>query len=325
MQQAGRAQRPQPRRIVEPGPGRLVEQRTAHDIPIDRGADRLKRTPRGRSRPARPRKSGPAATAGRGPGSMRALIVAVTAIDALREDGFVVLREALPGTGLAAARAHADDLLGGVGWSDNDFDGRRTRRVYALLGRLGPLEAALLHPEVHRLVAARLGEVYQFGMMFLSAVDPGQGAQAPHFDAGVYPLPREIEAQTNVIWALDDFTAANGATLIAPGSHRWEDGRRPRASELVPAVMPAGSALVYSGRLWHGAGRNSSPAGRRALICEHVLPWLRPADNHILGTGVERLRELSPSLRRLAGVAAAGPYLGFVAGRDPEEWLLSSS
>lgn len=222
---------------------------------------------------------------------------------------------------LAAAVRHADTLLGGVEWSDNDFDGRRTRRVYSLLGRAGALEPLLLHPAVHRLVTAGLGPVYQFGMLFLSAVDPGQGAQVPHFDAGVYPLGREIEAETNVIWALDDFTAENGATVIAPGSHLWPAGRRPQPSELTPAVMPAGSALVYSGRLWHAAGHNQARTTRRALICEHVLPWLRPTDNHILATGVDRLRSLPPELRRLAGVARAGDYLGFVAGQDPEQWL----
>jgi ectoine hydroxylase-related dioxygenase (phytanoyl-CoA dioxygenase family) len=237
------------------------------------------------------------------------------------ENGFLILRGLLPAADLAAAQEHADGLLAGVGWSDNDFDGRRTRRVYSLLGRLGPLEPLLTHPEVRAIVTERIGPVHQFGMLFLSAVDPGQGAQQPHFDAGVYPLPREIEAETNVIWALDDFTAANGATLVAPGSHLWPADRRPTPDELVPVEMPAGSAVVYSGRLWHAAGHNRSEATRRALICEHVLPWLRPADNHILATGVEGLRTISPQLRRLAGVAMASEYLGLVAGRDPELWL----
>ncbi len=109
----------------------------------------------------------------------------------------------------------------------------------------------------------------------------------------------------------------NGATLIAPGSHLWPAGRRPQQHELVPVVMPAGSALIYSGRLWHAAGHNRAGTTRRALIGEHVQPWLRPADNHILATGPEQLR-------RLAGVAAAGDYLGFVGGADPEAWLLRS-
>ncbi|MEV0397898.1 phytanoyl-CoA dioxygenase family protein [Polymorphospora rubra] len=247
------------------------------------------------------------------------------AVTALQDDGFVVLPVLLSDQELAAAVRHADRLLDGVGWSDNDFDGRQTRRVYSLLSRVGAFEPLLTHPSVRRLVTARLGEVHQFGMLFLSAVDPGQGSQPLHFDAGVYPLPREVEAETNVIWALDDFTAENGATMIAPGSHRWPAGRRPQRHELVPVVMPAGSAVVYSGRLWHAAGENRAETTRRALICEHVLPWLRPADNHTLATGVEQLRSLTPELRRLAGVAPASEYLGLVGGEDPEQWLLRST
>ncbi|HTJ31851.1 MAG TPA: phytanoyl-CoA dioxygenase family protein [Dactylosporangium sp.] len=239
----------------------------------------------------------------------------------MSDDGFVILPELLPADQLAAAREHADALLRDVPWSDNDFDGRRTRRVYSLLSRPGPFEPLLTHPSVHDLVAAAIGEVYQFGMLFLSAVDPGQGAQPLHFDAGVYPLPRDVEAETNVIWALDDFTPTNGATLVAPGSHLWPAGRRPQPSELVPVVMPAGSAVVYSGRLWHAAGENRSAATRRALICEQVLPWLRPADNHGLATGVDGLRALPPQLRRLAGIAPASTYLGTIAGLAPEDWL----
>lgn len=244
---------------------------------------------------------------------------------ALQDDGFVILPALLSDELLTEAVRHADNLLQGVGWSDNDFDGRRTRRVYSLLGDIGAFEAMLTHPVVRRLVTARLGEVHQFGMLVLSAIDPGQGSQPLHFDAGAYPLPRDIEAETNVIWALDDFTAENGATLVAPGSHRWPAGRRPQRHELVPVVMPAGSAVVYSGRLWHAAGHNRAQTTRRALICEHVLPWLRPADNHTLATGVERLKNLSPQLRRLAGVAPATKYLGFVGGQDPEQWLQQST
>jgi hypothetical protein len=242
-------------------------------------------------------------------------------ITALRRDGFVILPGLLPTDALAAATRHADRLLDGVDWSDNDFDGRRTRRVYSVLSNVDDLEPLLTHPAVHSLVAASLGETYQFGMLFLSAVDPGQGAQRRHFDGGAYPLPRDLELETNVIWALDDFTPDNGATVVAPGSHAWPSGRRPEDHEMVPVVMPAGSAFVYSGRLWHGAGENRSSEPRRALICEHLLPWLRPADNHTLALGVAGLRRLSPMLRRLAGAARATDYLGFVAGQDPEKWL----
>lgn len=242
----------------------------------------------------------------------------------LQDDGFVVLPALLSDELLAGAVRHADNLLQGAGYSDNDFDGRKTRRVYSLLSDVGAFEPLLTHPVVRRVVAACLGEVHQFGMLFLSAVEPGQGSQPLHFDAGAYPLPRDVEAETNVIWALDDFTADNGATMVAPGSHRWPVGRRPQHHDLLPVVMPAGSAVIYSGRLWHAAGHNRAKTTRRALICEHVLPWLRPADNHLLATGVGRLKLLSPELRRLAGIAAASEYLGFIGGQDPEQWLRQS-
>lgn len=59
---------------------------------------------------------------------------------ALQDDGFVVLQALLSDEQLTAVVRHADSLLRGVGWSDTDFDGRRTRRVYSLLSRLGALE-----------------------------------------------------------------------------------------------------------------------------------------------------------------------------------------
>ena len=52
-------------------------------------------------------------------------------------------------------------------------------------------------------------------------------------------------------------------------------------------------------------------------------PAARPANNHILATGIDGLSSLSPELRRLAGIARASTYLGFVAGQDPEQWLES--
>lgn len=241
----------------------------------------------------------------------------------LEEDGFVVVPGRLSADALGSARQCADGLLAVVGWSDNAFDGHQTRRVYSLIGRLGELAPLVLDQLVHRLVAARLGEAYQLGMLFLTAVDPGERQQAPHFDAGIYPLERKLEAETNVIWALDDFILDNGATCVAPASHKWDPGRRPHPHELKAVEMAAGSVLVYSGNLWHAAGRNRTDHPRRALIFECVLPWLRPADNHLLTVPLEELMLLSPELRRLAGLVPASPYLGLVDGRHPDEWLQS--
>ena len=45
-----------------------------------------------------------------------------------------------------------------------------------------------------------------------------------HTDDGFYPLPRPRKALgAATIWAIDDFTADNGATDIVASSHEWGD------------------------------------------------------------------------------------------------------
>ena len=41
----------------------------------------------------------------------------------------------------------------------------------------------------------------------------------------------------------------DGATALVSGSHRWAEERDPTADEIVSAVMPAGSLLVYLGEI----------------------------------------------------------------------------
>ena len=55
---------------------------------------------------------------------------------------------------------------------------------------------------------------------FERKIGPGEVAQVLHHDDGIYPLLRpHPEVVLNTMWALDDFTEANGATRIVAGSH----------------------------------------------------------------------------------------------------------
>jgi hypothetical protein len=56
-------------------------------------------------------------------------------------------------------------------------------------------------------------------------------------------LPRDRDVMLTAIWALDDFTAENGATLVVPGSHEQGQGK-PAREEAVPMEMPAGSVML---------------------------------------------------------------------------------
>lgn len=242
----------------------------------------------------------------------------------LRRRGCVVVdslfAESHPAVRAELERVVADGRLG-----TDDFDGHATRRVYDPLARTRALDELLLHPVVTATVEAMIGAA-QFGMTVLSDIQPGEVTQRLHRDASVYPLPAGAgPVMVNTIWAVDDFTADNGATLLAPASHL--DTRAASAydpASLVPAEMRAGSVLFYDGRLVHGAGGNATSSARLGLIVEYILRWLRPGDNHTLTVARELAATLPTGLQELLGYNQRGAYFGFVAGRPPLEWLKAS-
>src|ERR1700722_13819143 len=107
-------------------------------------------------------------------------------------------------------------------------------------------------------------------MALLSNVKPGEGAQQLPRDSAVYPVPfNSGPVEINTIWAIDEFTRANGATVLSPRSHLTETpSSQSHTVALAAATMTPGSVLIYDGRLIHGAGRNHSNSTRLGLIVE---------------------------------------------------------
>jgi ectoine hydroxylase-related dioxygenase (phytanoyl-CoA dioxygenase family) len=123
------------------------------------------------------------------------------------------------------------------------------------------------------------------------------------------------------MWALCDFTEANGATRLIPGSHRWHPDRRPDEREVVQATMPAGSMFVYLGGLVHGGGANTTDHPRPGLILEYVVSWLRPQETQLVAVPPEVVRALPERLQELLGYNVYPPFLGYVDGRHPRRVL----
>jgi ectoine hydroxylase-related dioxygenase (phytanoyl-CoA dioxygenase family) len=137
------------------------------------------------------------------------------------------------------------------------------------------------------------------------------------------PAPH-AEVVVNTMWALDDFTAANGATRMVPGSHRWAPGRTPVDGERVVTVeMPAGSVAFYTGSIWHGGGANTTERARLGVILEYVAAWLRPQENHVIGVPPAVVATLPERLQELLGYNIYPPFVGYVDGRHPRRFLPS--
>ncbi len=128
--------------------------------------------------------------------------------------------------------------------------------------------------------------------------------------------------------ALVDFTAENGATRVAPGSHLWDRGRTAEPEELVAAEMPAGSAVIYLGSTIHGGGANTTAdKTRQGMHVSYCLGWLHTEENQYLATPLDVVRTLPRESQALLGyaihdaLAIGGGYLGAVELQDPVELL----
>jgi ectoine hydroxylase-related dioxygenase (phytanoyl-CoA dioxygenase family) len=255
-------------------------------------------------------------------GGMRA--AAATAdqvVEVMATDGYCVVEGVLAPDEVAAARCSLQEVLAATPQGRNSFEGFETQRVYALFAKTRAFDGPAVHPLVLG-VLDRVLEHYQLSAPTGIQIGPGEEAQVLHRDQSVYPLPADFPSVVvNTMWALDDFTEANGATRLVPGSHRW-GGRAPGpGDEVVAAIMPAGSVNFYLGQLWHGGGANGTDRPRLGVILEYVASWLRAQETHLLAVPREVVATLPEPLQELLGYNIYPPFLGYVDGRHPRRTL----
>jgi ectoine hydroxylase-related dioxygenase (phytanoyl-CoA dioxygenase family) len=89
------------------------------------------------------------------------------------------------------------------------------------------------------------------------------------------------------------------------GSHRREESLArtglPADVETIAATGPAGSALIFDGRLWHGTGKNVTDENRHAILSYHCRPWVRQQENPFLTLAPEVVAAFSDELRARTG------------------------
>lgn len=239
----------------------------------------------------------------------------------LEEHGYAIVRNLAEPEVLARLNAEFDPYVDAVPLGKTEFAGDKTKRINNLIAKSTACRELALNPLVMGVCDSVLLPYcarYHLHVTTLIELQPGQGQQVLHRDGGIYPVRfPAIPTTLATIWACNDFTAENGGTLIAPGSHRWAHEREPKPDEIISAEMPAGSALIYTSNFYHGGGNNQSNGTRRGMALHYNLGWLRQEENQFLSIPPEKAAGIAPEVLQLIGYDFGAPYLGFVEEGHP--------
>jgi ectoine hydroxylase-related dioxygenase (phytanoyl-CoA dioxygenase family) len=254
-------------------------------------------------------------------------------VEVLDLEGHVIVEDFVDDVTLKGLLDDLTPALDGAGHCETGYDGHRTRRVNSLFTRTTHLTPVVTQPlylgaarrvmqrPVHMWVGRSRIEItptIQISATQAIQIDPGQGKQPLHRDDWLHlrrhPGPT---SRVQLMLALTDFTAENGATLVIPGSHQWDDETPPRYADSFPAVMPAGSALIWLGGVYHSGGANKTDEPRQSLTVSYDLGNLRQEENQYLAVPKETVRELPEEVQRLLGYDSCPPGLGWYEMQDP--------
>jgi ectoine hydroxylase-related dioxygenase (phytanoyl-CoA dioxygenase family) len=209
----------------------------------------------------------------------------------------------------------------------NGFEGHQTLRVYNLLVHGPAWQQIPVHPNVLPVVE----RVLDTGCLIssLSSIDirPGEVAQPIHADDQLIPLPKPHPPTVcNTMWALTDFTDANGATRLVPGSHLApENPEFGGTYDTVAAEMPRGSVLVWHGSLWHGGGANRTGQRRVGVAMNYCAGYIRQQENQQLGVPAELVATFPARLQQLVGYSVYSGLIGHIDKQDPRTLLTAGS
>jgi ectoine hydroxylase-related dioxygenase (phytanoyl-CoA dioxygenase family) len=237
------------------------------------------------------------------------------------QDGYTVVADVIDPAFLDALN---DDLLRledelGIVPATNEFEGSHTVRIYNLLVHGALYEAIPVHPGILPIVEGVLDPGCLISSLSSISIDPGETAQPIHADDQVIPLAKpHAPTVCNTMWALTDFTEANGATRIIPGSHKADASPvYGQHYDSIPAEMPRGSVLIWHGSLWHGGGANATDTPRVGIAMNYCAGFIRQQENQQLGIPREIARGFSPRLRELVGYGVYSGLIGHIDKRNP--------
>lgn len=212
-------------------------------------------------------------------------------LDTLRQNGYCIIEGVIPHDRVEAVRTSVLDAV-------TEHRHRRAdapQHIGAVSGLINYDQSFAPYLKEERLWAvccAALGPEARVSYTSSIVNYPGNERGPWHADwpfnqrnAGHVPAPYpDAVFHLTTLWMLTPFTAANGATLVVPGSHRRAnnpsgDGSDPLAllPDEIQLEAEAGAVAVLDSRLWHATAANTSQAARVGLAIRYAPWWLNLA------------------------------------------------
>ncbi|HZU74158.1 MAG TPA: phytanoyl-CoA dioxygenase family protein [Acidimicrobiales bacterium] len=246
--------------------------------------------------------------------------------------GYCLIAGALSPDEVEALRRRLDEQAAGEAAAGvATFDaGGANQRVWNLINKGEAFRRLVLHPLAGVAMDHLVGSPHLLSSITANIAAQGGQPMILHSDQGYVTMPQPPYAMVaNIMWMLDDFTEDNGATRVVPGSHQLGAAflapGSDEAATAVPATGPAGTALIFDGRLLHGTGANTTAEPRRGILTYFCRTYVRQQENFTLSIRDDVLAAASEELKDLLGFrcqntlgGVEGPRVGSLVGRPAD-------
>ena len=110
-------------------------------------------------------------------------------------------------------------------------------------------------------------------------------------------------ASINIMFAIDEFSTASGATLVVPGTHQRMTPPDPQylADKAIAATCSAGGMVVFDSTLWHAAGTNTSGKDRLAINHQFTRSFIKQQIDYVRALGDAKVVTQKPRTQQLLG------------------------
>ena len=200
---------------------------------------------------------------------------------------------------------------------------------WSLLGEDSVFEEAVMNPVVYAMARYLCGKsvLLSDAIALLKRRDPTPTHMLHVDQAGTPPPLPPYQQVINITWALTDYTEANGALAMVPGSHRFGHMPMPYEENFlandapvrpIPVECEAGSLIIWGGTTWHASFPRSAEGLRVTLIMAFCRGYMKQVRDFRRETPAEVLGRNGEDFAQLLGMNSLYP-IDASTGTDPQK------